>query len=353
MMTLGDRLFTRDNNLNLIRAFAASAVLVSHAFPIALGTGTPEPFEATVGASLGHMAVLVFFAASGFLITASYQRSATLGSFAAARAARLMPGLAISVILVALILGPLVTTLAAGTYLTDPRTWTFIARNIITYPVQYTLPGVFEDNPYPSVEGSIWTLCYEIACYVGVVIAGLTGLLSRRMLATVALVGWVVLGQTLDQAGIDTIYQLDQLLNLSQPFVLGMLACLWRDRLPLSFAALAVLIAAAWVLRTTPVYQAVLVLALSYGTLLLALRPGGPIRAYNRLGDYSYGIYVYAFPIQGLMVWALGPQTPLMNILTAFPLTLFCAVLSWHLIERPALRYVRQQARAGGAALTP
>ncbi len=352
-MILGDRLLTRDNNLNLIRAIAATAVLVSHAFPIALGTGTPEPFEATVGASLGHMAVLVFFAASGFLITASYQRSATLGAFAAARAARLLPGLAVSVILVALVLGPLVTTLTAGAYLTDPRTWTFIVRNIITYPVQYTLPGVFETNPYPSVEGSIWTLCYEIACYVGVVIAGLTGLLARRALATAALIGWIGVGQSLDQAGTDTIYQLDQLLNLSQPFAIGMLACLWRDRLPLSFLVLSALIAAAALLRATPFYDTILVLALSYGTLLLALRPGGPVRAYNRLGDYSYGIYVYAFPIQGLMVWAFGPQTPLMNMVTAFPLTLACAVLSWHLIERPALRYVRQQARARGAALTP
>ncbi len=148
-MILGDRLFTRDNNLNLIRAVAAAAVLVSHAFPIALGPGTPEPFEATAGASLGHMAVLVFFAASGFLITASYQRSATLGTFAAARAARLLPGLAVSVILVAVILGPLVTTLPTATYLADPQTWTFIIRNIVTYPVQYTLPGVFETNPYP------------------------------------------------------------------------------------------------------------------------------------------------------------------------------------------------------------
>ena len=123
-------------------------------------------------------------------------------------------------------------------------------------------------------------------------------------------------------------------------------------RLPGRLLIAAVLVAAAWAVRSTPFYDAILVLALSYGTLLLALRPGGPIRAYNRLGDYSYGIYVYAFPVQGLMVWAFGPQTPLMNILTAFALTLLCAVVSWHLIERPALRYVRQQARARGAALT-
>jgi peptidoglycan/LPS O-acetylase OafA/YrhL len=349
-MILGDRLLARDNNLNLIRALAATAVLVSHAFPIALGPGTPEPFEAWLGASLGHMAVLVFFAASGFLITASFQRSENLSAFAAARAARLLPGLAVSILLVALVMGPAVTTLSPAEYLAEPRTWTFILRNILTYPVQFDLPGVFQTNPNTAVEGSIWTLCYEIACYVGVAMAGVAGLLARRGPATVVILAWVLLGQVLAQAGVKTIYQLDQLLALSQPFALGMIAWLWRDRLPVSFAALALLVVAVALTRHTVLGEAALVLALSYGTLVLAVRPAKALLTYNRLGDYSYGIYVYAFPLQGLMVWALGPQTPWLNMATAFPATLACAVLSWHLVERPALRAVRTRIAVRGPA---
>lgn len=81
--------------------------------------------------------------------------------------------------------------------------------------------------------------------------------------------------------------------------------------------------------------------------MILAYLPAGAIRRYNDLGDYSYGIYIYAFPVQQFMVWALGPMTPLANMALSFPLVLGCAVLSWHFIESPALR-LRQRVPARG-----
>ena len=130
--------------------------------------------------------------------------------------------------------------------------------------------------------------------------------------------------------------------DLSLPFVLGMAAWVWRDRLPLSiwgFGSLTLLAAA---LRDTALAYPALVAALFYGTFWLAYLPGGALRAYNRLGDYSYGMYIYAFPLQGLVVWLWHPATPLIHIALALPLTLVAAVLSWHLIERPALAILRR-----------
>ncbi len=353
-MTLGNRLLTRDNNLNLIRALAAIAVLVSHAYPITRGAGAEQPLQMSVGFPLGHLAVLVFFAISGFLVTASFDRRISVSQFVTARFARLFPGLAVSVLLVALAMGPLTTDLPLARYFTDSGTLTFIIRNILTYPTQYWLPGVFTENPYPTVEGSIWTLAYEVACYAAVVFAGMAGLFRHPLAATAAIVALLAVGETLDQAGIGTFYQLDQFMTLSQPFALGMIAYLWRDRLPVSAAALALLVALAAVLRGTPLFDACAVAALSYGTMFAALRPAGPIRAYNRIGDYSYGIYLYAFPVQGMTVWALGDQTPLQNILTALPLTLAFAVLSWHFVERPALRWLRgRRSRPVAGPVTP
>ncbi|MFN0113313.1 MAG: acyltransferase family protein [Paracoccaceae bacterium] len=338
---IGQGLTSRDNNLNLIRAVAATAVLVSHAWPIALGAGTPEPLDVLLGHSLGYIAVMVFFAASGFLITASFQRRPSLMAFARARAARLLPGLAVSVLLVALLMGPAVTTLPLAAYLTDPGTWTFILRNITLAKVQYDLPGVFSANPYPSVEGSLWTLIYEVLCYAGVAVAGLLGLLRRRGAGTAALLAWIALGAGSRAAGVTTVYQLDQLLFLSQPFAAGMILCLWRDRAPRSLWVLAALIAVTWALGATRLYDLSLILTIAYATILFAGWPAGAVRAYNRIGDFSYGIYIYAFPVQGLAVWAFGGISPWANIALSFPPTLVLAVLSWHLIERPALAWGR------------
>ncbi|MFM2357175.1 MAG: hypothetical protein RLZZ528_2911 [Pseudomonadota bacterium] len=343
-MPLNDRLSNRDNNLNLIRAVAAVAVLVSHAWPIALGPGTDEPLERLLGHSLGHLAVLVFFAASGYLIAASFAGRRSLSAFLLARAARLLPGLGVSVVLVALVLGPAVTSLPLPAYLTAAETWGFILRNVTLLKVQFTLPGVFDTNPYPSVEGSIWTLLYEVACYAGVVVVGLAGLLARRGAGTVALALWLGLTILHDVLGMATFHQLDQLMPLSQPFALGMLAFLWRHRLPVGTLPVLAAGAMAALSRGTVAYEFLLVLAVSWATLALAVAPSGLLRHYNRLGDYSYGLYIYAFPLQGLVIWLWGPMSPLQNIALALPLSLACAVPSWHLIERPALRAARARA---------
>lgn len=338
MLVLGDVYRGRDNNLNLIRMLAAVAVLVSHAWPISLGSEFIQPLQAMTGHTLGALAVYVFFAVSGFLIAASFDGRRSLGSFISARGLRLIPGLAVSLALVGFVMGPLVTELPLVAYLGDPRTWQAFARNVTLLYPQYTLPGVFESNPYPTVQGSIWTLIHEVLCYGGIVMAGLLGALRRPWVAAILLLlygaVWIA-----PQLGVLTLpAKAEALRNLSLPFALGTAFYVWRDRLPLSpwfalgFAILAI------PLRGTPAWDFALILALVYGTLWLGYGPSGAIRAYNRVGDYSYGLYLYAFPLQGLAVWLAGPQSPAANIALALPMTFACAVLSWHLVERPALR---------------
>ncbi|MCX7888536.1 MAG: acyltransferase [Rhodobacteraceae bacterium] len=341
-MILGDGLRTRDNNLNLIRFLAATAVLVSHAWPMTRGRGTAEPLQGLTGLSLGEMAVCVFFAASGFLIAASLDRRPAPVDFLRARAARLVPGLAVSLLLVTFALGPAVSTRPAETYLASPDTWEFLIRNLTLVRPAYELETVFETNPLPIVEGSIWTLRFEVACYALLAAAGFSGLMASRPLATAVLLGWLAVTLARQAGALAAPYEIDRLLMLSQPFALGALAFLWRDRLPLSFALLALLAMAA-AFAPAAVQPAALVLALSYGTLVLAVRPAGRIRAFNRAGDYSYGIYIYAVPVQALVVWALGPMTPAWHIVVALPATLALAVLSWHLVEAPALAAARER----------
>lgn len=341
-MMLGERSTSRDNNLNLIRAIAATAVLVSHAYPIALGPGTPEPLRATVGYSLGSLSVLVFFAISGFLIAQSFLRTSSWQSFAAARVLRLMPGLIVSLILVGLVVGPLITAVPLGQYFTDSTLFRFLFGNASLVFMQYTLPGVFETTPYPAIVGSIWTLFYEVVCYGGVFVLGLLGLLNRRWIATTILTSMLAVIYLADLAQLDLYFRLENLKYLAPPFIFGMLACLWRDRLPLAWWLLPLTAILPVLAHGTAAYALSLCLALTYWTLWLGFVPGGAIRIFNRLGDYSYGIYVYAFPVQGLAVYLMGDQSPALNMLYALPPTVLLGVLSWHLIEKPAMAHKAQ-----------
>lgn len=342
MTVLGSVARSRDNNFNLIRLIAATAVLVSHAWPIDGGTAVEEPLRDLTGHSLGSLAVYVFFIISGFLITASFQRTASTGRFLAARGLRLFPGLAVSLLLVAFALGPAVTTLPLAEYLGAPQTWKFLAANITLIFPQYTLPGVFGTNPLPAVEGSIWTLVHEVACYLMVLAAGLCGLLSgRKIWIFIAL---YALGWAIPLAAPDLLPpRIQALQTLSLPFFLGMLGWLGRDRIPLTIWGVGALAALWVVLRGTPGAFPALVLFIGYAVAWLAYVPGGVLRRYNRLGDYSYGVYIYAFPLQGLVVWLFGSLGPAWHVLVALPPTLLAAVLSWHLVEKPALNLLKQR----------
>lgn len=335
MARLGARTQGRDNNLNVIRLVAALAVLVSHAWPITAGPGTAEPLQALTGTTLGTYAVLVFFALSGFLITASFHRDPDPWRFCKRRARRLWPGLIICLILTVFCLGPLTTELSLIDYFSSQRTWSFLIVNGSMSGFQGDLPGVFRGNPYPATAGSIWTLQYEVACYALTLMIGLAGVLRNRFAAL------VVLGVGISAASLIIIFDehvSTRLLRLSQfflPFACGSLAWICRHEIPMKPGiliglALLCLLAQGSVLK--PVIEAV---AIAYGTLLLGY---ARVRLPVLRGDYSYGIYIYAFPVQGLIVAILGAMDPWTNIALAVPLTFALAALSWHWVEQPWLR---------------
>ena len=355
---LGDLALGQDNNLNLLRALAATGVLVSHAWPIALGTGATEPLEALTGFSLGGLCVMLFFAVSGFLIAGSWERRPDPRRFVLARALRLMPALVVSLLVVALAMGPLVTGRGVLDYAADPAVRSFLLRNLTLLSPQYTLPGMFESNPFPKVEGSIWTLFHEVLCYAALLAAGLLGLLAPRRLpfalGALALL-WLAL-VPVEFEGV--LFRLNGLHDLVPGFAAGVALWHLRHRVPLSgwgaLAGIALALAGSQADPAGPggpLSRLLWTGALAYGALWAAYVPSGAVRGFNAFGDYSYGLYVYAFPVQGFMVWWLGPQTPLANVVLSLPPTLALAMLSWHLVERPSLGLLsrRPGARAGAA----
>ena len=342
------RLGRHDNNFDLIRFAAAALVLFSHAYPLS-GIG-PEPILALTGyESGGAIGVATFFVISGYLVAASYLRANDLRQYARNRALRIFPGLIVVVLLAIFGLGPIVTTLPAAEYFSDLTTWGYLGNAVMA--INHNLPGVFLDNPFPkAVNGSLWTLPYEMTMYVGIGALGVLGLLGRRpAVAAVAAAslaiaiavhyGWLVLPRLLGLA------DPNQFFKLGYFFFAGSLLYLLGDGLRYRWPIAAAL-TALWVATFgTPVGWVVYLLAWPYLVIYLAQIPSRWAQRFGRYGDFSYGLYIYAFPIQQLLVWSRPWDNVHLYAAAAFCATLPFAVASWHLVEAPALQFKRRNIR--------
>lgn len=341
-MNLQARLDRRDNNFDVLRLFAAGLVLWSHCYPL---TGTQEPLAEVAGATGGEIGVIMFFAMSGFLIARSWSVDPNPAHYARKRALRLLPALVVAVFFTTFVVGPLFTSLALGDYLTDPETWFYFVRASLLVTISGHLPGVFLDNEYPNaVNGSLWTLPVEAGCYVMIAVLGLLGIVRRSPLllggAALCLLAVTPLSPLSSTIG-DTAAggNVPIVLQLVGTFLLGALFYALRARLRLSwwvFGALALLWVLTWDSGWT---QLTTVFLFSYGTLVLAFRTPAALRRVAAPGDVSYGVYVYAFPVQQSLsaLWGFGLAPGVMFVLAA-PVTYALALLSWRVIERPALR---------------
>lgn len=331
----------RNNNFNLLRILAAVAVLVSHAYPISFGPGTAEPLDHVLGMSLGTLAVLSFFAISGYFISQSFHNSRSVIDFVTARILRIYPGLLTVLVLTVFCLGPVFTTSDLVTYFSDRQTLLYIPRNLILWRLQYELPGVFRDNVYPAaINGSLWTLVYEVGCYAMVAAIGLLGLTlnRRRFLGFVTAYGvCYVAAIPLLRGSHDHLAILRNVHLLSLPFLIGMSLFHFREQLPPRLPTLMILGTASALAYGSVWFHELFVLAWSYGIFYLGFLKYQPLQVYNRLGDYSYGMYIYAFPIEQIVAALYKECTPLTMIMLSLPLTLFFAILSWHGIEKRAL----------------
>jgi peptidoglycan/LPS O-acetylase OafA/YrhL len=332
----------RRNNFDFLRIVAALMVLFGHSYVLS-GRGAFEPLARYSGLDgFGGLGVSIFFVISGFLVTASYDRCPDPRAYFAGRLLRILPGLAVALLLSALVLGPLVTDLPRAVYFSDLKTWLYVTRNLLLYPVTYDLPGVFTTNPYPdAVNGSLWTLRLEFTCYLLIPLLDWRRVLRPRvvealaLLAGVACLALVALGPEripnmallgarfgfLFVAGAALYYRRDQAW-LRSGWTLAASAALFGLAAP--FEPVAMLV--------TPPVLAVLVIA-------FALRPLPGLSSFSRYGDFSYGIYIYAFPVQQAWIHLIGPERlePLAFTGLALACVLPLAAASWLLVEKPAL----------------
>ncbi len=331
------------NNFDLLRLVAATSVIFSHAFLIADGNDAHEPLILLTGRQsiLGLCGVFVFFAISGFLVTQSWEATKGPLRYLAKRALRIFPGLVVALVLSAFVLAPLVTTLPLGQYLHRPEPWRYVIWNTLLDLRVHELPGVmFVDNPVGlEINGSLWTLRYEVEMYLMVTALGLCGLLRVPVLLALFALGLACIYFP----ALDVLGGWGWLLAF---FTVGMLLYKLRDtRVFDGRIALAALAALA---LGIPLRQFILFFAPfgCYLALWLALTPRLPVVRAARFGDLSYGLYIYGWPSEQAVIWAFGGHAAWWQV---FPLALALAAvlacLSWHLVERPALSLKPRGAR--------
>jgi peptidoglycan/LPS O-acetylase OafA/YrhL len=332
---------SRSNNFDLLRFVAATLVLVDHSDVLTGRPGHAGPFGYE---TLGSFAVAVFFIISGFLVAASWQRAPRLGAFTAKRALRIMPAYAVVVAVAALVLGPLVTDLSPGAYFRNPLTWGYF-RSLSFVELWYSLPGVFAHNPFPhAVNGSIWTLPIEVTMYIALAALGYIGLMTRAVVSVlVALLAIAWFGWGSEVTAAPPLY-FDVLptgytLHLALWFFAGSACWLWREHIDYRADVAVALLVLLWWTEGTRAGMLVVHAALPYLVIWAAQLRVGWMNRFGRGGDFSYGMYLYAFPVQQTLAWVGGAAWPYAAYLAAcFLLCLACAVASWHGIEHPALR---------------
>ncbi|ASL15901.1 acyltransferase family protein [Mycobacterium intracellulare] len=344
-MTLGEVFDPRKNALNAWRLTLAIGVVLWHSFPL---TGR-MPFAVFVQL-LGLGCVDGFFAISGYLIVSSWLRNPKVLPYFMARCLRILPGLWICLIITAFVVAPIGVAIqgdSAAKLLLSSESVYYVLKNSAVWMFQYDIAGTPRGIPVSGMwNGSIWTLGWEGLCYIAVVVLGKVGLLRRRWFIPLALGTALVWSALLPPwAGIHAIGQ--NAVRFAIMFSAGMFLHQFQNVIPARWSwviccTIVVLVSSA----VLPNYRLVAALPLAYAIVV----SGALIKnkGFRLSTDLSYGVYIYAFAIQQLLViCGLATTNPIGFCLISAGITLPIAALSWFLVEKPALTLkVRLKARS-------
>lgn len=339
---------SHQNNFDFLRFAAAVFVWYVHCYAL---NGQKDPLSSVIHFELSaNLGVTVFFVISGYFVTMSYDNHNHLLAYLRNRCLRIWPALCVVVLLSVFVLGPAVTTLSLRAYFTDAETWRYL-RSLLVFPLQYKLPGVFNGNPVDDVNGSLWTLQHEVRLYIIIGLLGVLGILRPRLMfvllaALCALRIYGIFWTPDAHAELFTVRwsKLDQAVKLASLFATGAFLYLARDSLEQrkEFFLFAVVIIVANIYWPTRLSGLMFDLAFAYTIIYIGFLKLPLLPAFSYCGDFSYGFYLYAFPVQQLCIHLMG-RTSNFNtfLLASFSITLLCAVASWHFVEKPTLAMKR------------
>jgi peptidoglycan/LPS O-acetylase OafA/YrhL len=335
---LSDILKRGANNFDILRLLAAMAVIVGHAYAIA-----PQPPLQDGILSLlhfdysGSLAIKFFFFLSGLLVTNSIISKSDAFLFLSKRALRIFPGLLFHLLIAVLIIGPIFTAVSMSEYFSSAQTWRYLFNNFLLTHIEWRLTGVFNESNY-GLNGSLWTLPYEVLCYIYIAIFYGLGLMKNRALSNIFFT--VIVGVSIAAPGYLPSFfaQNPDSHLLPACFAMGALAANNKERIPIDLTRVLLLVLSLMVLRNSVVFQYLFYVAFFYSTLYISSLPF----VNNRLRlpfDASYGVYLYGFTIQQ----CLHAMFPTMGVYGNQVISGFLAfgagVLSWFVVEKRFIEF--------------
>jgi peptidoglycan/LPS O-acetylase OafA/YrhL len=347
---------SRNNNFDFLRCALALMVLYSHCYPLTYGKDAGDPLFRVINGNddFGRIAVAGFFTLSGFLIANSWAGSGGLLDFLRRRALRIYPGFIVAVLFTAFVIAPFALA-------ERPTFWLLLRRairGIFTVNDAY-LPGIFGNNPHAgAANGSLWTIWYELVCYLVIAALGVIGLIRKPWVILACFIASFAVCMTADfvstvppervNATLRSIFATKMTWYMGPRLFMFFLAgsCFWayRNRIPqsgmIALLCAAGLIAASFGGRFA-LHAALPILGV-YLLLWIAFSDSIPLHRFGKYGDFSYGLYLYAFPVtQSVVCLTHARFAPPMLAIIVLPLTFLLAFASWHLVERPFLRLKR------------
>jgi peptidoglycan/LPS O-acetylase OafA/YrhL len=261
--------------------------------------------------------------------------------FLGLRVIRIWPALLVEIVLSAFILGPLLTEFSTAQYFSDPLFFRYFI-NILGEP-QYFLPGLFLNNPAKGyVNYQLWTIPFELGCYIAISAIGVIGARKRHFLAplsaAVLMTIYVAYRIHAGQPAVPAVTRPVAGPLLVIAFLLGVTAYFYRSRIPANPLLNAAILIFSIILLSNPVGQIPALVGLTYVTVYVGTL--NPTRMFITKGaDYSYGLYLYGFPIQQALVdvTTLG-LNPVLNAVTTLVIAGIFAGFSWTYVEKPALK---------------
>jgi peptidoglycan/LPS O-acetylase OafA/YrhL len=324
------------NSFDFLRFISSAFVIISHSYYL-IGKESEEALMVLTQNTyhFSSLGLTCFFAISGFLVTQSVMNSTSIFNYAWKRALRILPALILVILFTMFMIGPLFNTLPIRDYFTSSYTYTYLRNIFFIGPLQWRLPGLFTGNPGRSANGSLWTLTLEGRLYILLGLLYLLRLLKIRWLClalfciAAALAPWFA----------KTYHLVHVSIYLVVIFFAGVVAHLYRDKIIynkwLALLAIAEIIASCF----TTLITSLSFIAFPYLIFYIA-QLKSPLNRFGRYGDFSYGLFLFSFPVQQCIVQISKSNiSVVVMIFLSITFTLPFAMLSWYLVESKALRY--------------
>ena len=338
----------RKNNFDILRLLCALFVILSHSY-VLLGQNDNELLlKLTDNIIWSDLGLCGFFTISGYLIYKSLTTSKNVWSYLGKRALRIFPGLLVCLILVVFACSFVYS--GDGNYWTQKESYTFVLSNFLLYPIQWDISGVFDSNPISTVNGSLWTLPYEFTMYIILILLLLLRNDLIKKVLVVIIVCALLLKNTIFAYNFNNtdIFYLNVTLfsRFAQYFAVGVFLQMislssWSKKIKNIITVISLLLSVGFiVLKITPLAMLCLsIMFILFGEMCCE-------KIYDlihKVGDLSYGTYIYAFPISQILIVTCNSNSlsPTMLTILTILIVLPIAYLSWRFIEKPALALKR------------